>query len=32
MIIKGINKTKKEEEPAPEVPKGPTQEDLLVEI
>jgi len=32
MIIKGINKTKKNEEPAPEAPKGPSQEDLLVEI
>ena len=32
MIIKGINKTKKKEEPAPEAPKGPSQEDLLVEI
>jgi len=32
MIIKGINKTKKKEEPAPEAPKGPSQEDLLTEI
>jgi len=32
MIIKGINKTKKKEEPAPEAPKGPSQEDLLIEI
>ena len=32
MIIKGINKTKKKEEPAPEVLKGPSQEDLLTEI
>jgi large conductance mechanosensitive channel len=32
MIIKGINKTKKKEVPAPEAPKGPTQEDLLIEI
>lgn len=32
MIIKGINKTKKKEEPAPEAPKGPTQEELLAEI
>jgi len=32
MIIKGINKTKKKEEPAPEVPKGPSQEELLAEI
>lgn len=32
MMIKAINKTKKEEEPAPEEPKGPSQEDLLTEI
>jgi large conductance mechanosensitive channel len=32
MLIKGINKTKKKEEPAPEAPKGPSQEDLLTEI
>ncbi|WP_456463666.1 large-conductance mechanosensitive channel protein MscL [Lutibacter sp.] len=32
MIIKGINKMKKKEEPAPETPKGPSQEDLLTEI
>ena len=32
MIIKGINKTKKKEEPAPAAPSGPTQEELLVEI
>ncbi len=32
MIVKGINKMKKKEEPAPEAPKGPTQEDLLTEI
>lgn len=32
MIIKGINKTKKKEEPAPEAPKGPSQEELLAEI
>ncbi|WP_082703892.1 large-conductance mechanosensitive channel protein MscL [Lutibacter profundi] len=32
MIIKGINKMKKKEEPAPEAPKGPSQEDLLTEI
>ena len=32
MIIKGINKTKKKEEPAPEAPKGPSQEGLLTEI
>ena len=32
MIIKGINRMKKKEVPAPEAPKGPSQEDLLVEI
>ena len=32
MIIKGINKMKKKEEPAPEVPAGPTQEELLTQI
>jgi len=32
MVIKGINKTKKKEEPAPEAPKGPSQEELLAEI
>ena len=34
MMIKGINKLskKKEEAPAPEAPKGPTQEELLTEI
>jgi large conductance mechanosensitive channel len=32
MVIKGINATKKKEEPAPEAPKGPSQEDLLTEI
>ncbi|MEL0455383.1 large conductance mechanosensitive channel protein MscL [Flavobacteriaceae bacterium SZ-1-7] len=32
LIIKGINKMKKKEEPAPEAPKGPSQEDLLAEI
>ena len=32
MIIKGINATKKKEAPAPEAPKGPSQEDLLAEI
>ena len=29
MLVKAVNKTKKEEEPAPEAPKGPTQEELL---
>ena len=32
MIVKGINKLKKEETPAPEAPAGPTQEALLAEI
>lgn len=32
MIIKAINKTKKKEAPAPEAPKGPSQEELLAEI
>jgi large conductance mechanosensitive channel len=32
LIVKGINKMKKKEEPAPEAPKGPTQEELLSEI
>ena len=34
MVLKGINKMqrKKEEAPAPEAPKGPTQEELLTEI
>ena len=31
-MIKGINKMKKKEEPAPEAPAGPTQEELLTEI
>lgn len=32
MIVKSYNKTRKKEEPAPEAPKGPTQEELLSEI
>ena len=33
MMVKGINKMKKKEEPAPEpAPAGPTQEELLAEI
>ena len=32
MMIKAMNKMKKKEEPAPEAPKGPTQEELLAEI
>ncbi len=32
LIVKGVNATKKKEEPAPEAPKGPSQEELLAEI
>lgn len=32
MIVKGVNRMKKKEDPAPEAPKGPTQEELLAEI
>lgn len=32
MVVKGVNAFKKKEEPAPEAPKGPSQEDLLGEI
>ena len=32
LLVKAVNKTKKEEEPAPEEPKGPTQEELLADI
>jgi large conductance mechanosensitive channel len=32
MVVKAINAMKKKEEPAPEAPKGPSQEDLLGEI
>ena len=32
LMIKAVNKMKKKEEPAPEAPKGPTQEELLAEI
>ena len=32
LVVKGVNKMKKVEEPAPEEPKGPSQEDLLTEI
>lgn len=32
MVVKGLNKMKKEEEPAPAAPAGPTQEELLTEI
>ncbi|NQY05149.1 MAG: large-conductance mechanosensitive channel protein MscL [Flavobacteriaceae bacterium] len=32
MVVKGVNKMKKKEEPAPEAPAGPSQEELLAEI
>ena len=32
LVVKGVNKMKKKEEPAPEAPAGPTQEELLAEI
>ncbi len=32
MVVKAVNATKKKEVPAPEAPKGPSQEDLLTEI
>jgi large conductance mechanosensitive channel len=32
MIIKGINKVKKKDVPAPAAPAGPTQEELLIQI
>ncbi len=32
MIVKAYEKSKKKEEPAPEAPKGPSQEELLSEI
>ena len=32
LVVKGLNKMKKEEEPAPAAPAGPTQEELLTEI
>ncbi len=31
-VVKAMNRLKKKEEPAPEAPKGPTTEELLVEI
>ena len=31
-IVKAVNATKKKEAPAPEAPKGPTQEELLEQI
>jgi large conductance mechanosensitive channel len=32
IMVKGINKMKKKEEPAPAAPSGPTQEELLTQI
>ena len=32
MVVKGVNRMKKKEEPAPAPPSGPTQEELLAEI
>ncbi|MFV0565444.1 MAG: large-conductance mechanosensitive channel protein MscL [Flavobacteriaceae bacterium] len=32
LIVKGVNKMKKKDEPAEEAPAGPTQEELLSEI
>ncbi|WP_067145404.1 large conductance mechanosensitive channel protein MscL [Pseudotamlana agarivorans] len=32
MVVKAVNKMKRKEGPAPEPPKGPTQEELLVQI
>lgn len=32
MVVKAVNKMKKKEEPAPEAPKGPSQEELLAQI
>ena len=32
MIVKGVNKINKKEEPAPEAPAGPSEIDLLIEI
>jgi large conductance mechanosensitive channel len=32
MVIKGVNKMKKKEEPAPAAPSGPSDNDLLAEI
>lgn len=32
MVLKGYEKSQKKEEPAPEAPKGPSQEELLSEI
>ncbi|WP_418638661.1 large conductance mechanosensitive channel protein MscL [Winogradskyella sp.] len=32
LVVKGVNKMKKKEEPAPEAPAGPSEVDLLIEI
>lgn len=32
LVVKGVNKMKKKEEPAPEAPAGPSEIDLLTEI
>ncbi|MCX7546489.1 large-conductance mechanosensitive channel protein MscL [Xanthomarina sp. F1114] len=32
MVVKAVNRMKKKEEPAPEAPKGPSDNDLLIEI
>jgi large conductance mechanosensitive channel len=32
MLVRSVNKAKKKEEVTPEAPKGPTQEELLIEI
>ncbi len=32
LVVKGVNNMKKKKEAAPEAPKGPSQEELLVEI
>jgi len=32
LVVKGVNQLKRKEEPAPEAPKGPTTEELLIEI
>ncbi len=32
LVVKAVNKTKKQEEEAPAPPAGPSQEDLLIEI
>ena len=32
LVVKGVNKMKKKEDPAPEAPAGPSEVDLLIEI